>query len=101
MRFSKRELVQNSVQRPAVASVAMNCIESHDECLTRAFSTRLVKIKRVFLLILVLNSTSLSCRYHLSASLNPLNAELNAICRLLALLGAHHIIHVSGLRVKQ
>jgi len=30
--------------------------------------------------------------------LNPLNAELNPIY-LLALLGAHHILHVSGLRV--
>jgi len=26
---------------------------------------------------------------------NPLNAELNAICYLLALLGAHPILHVS------
>ena len=31
---------------------------------------------------------------------NPLNAELNPICHLLALLGAHHILHVSGERVK-
>ena len=31
---------------------------------------------------------------------NPLNAEINPICHLLALLGAHHIFHVSGLRVK-
>ena len=30
---------------------------------------------------------------------NPLNAELNPICHLLALLAAHHIFHVSGLRV--
>jgi len=30
---------------------------------------------------------------------NPLNAEINPICHLLALLGAHHILHVSGLRV--
>ena len=30
--------------------------------------------------------------------LNPLNVELNPICQLLALL-AHHIFHVSGLRV--
>jgi len=30
---------------------------------------------------------------------NPLNAQLNPICHLLALLGAHHIFHVSGLRV--
>ena len=29
-----------------------------------------------------------------------INAELNPICHLLALLGAHHIFHVSGLRVK-
>jgi hypothetical protein len=31
---------------------------------------------------------------------NPLNAELNPICKLLALLRAHHILHVSGVRVK-
>jgi hypothetical protein len=30
---------------------------------------------------------------------NPLKAELNSICHLLALLGAHHMLHVSGLRV--
>ena len=32
--------------------------------------------------------------------LNPLNAELNPICYLLALLGAHHFLHVSRIRVK-
>ena len=32
--------------------------------------------------------------------INPLNAELNPICHLLALLEAHHIFHVSGIRVK-
>jgi len=30
---------------------------------------------------------------------NPLNAELNTICNLLELLGAHHILHISGVRV--
>jgi len=34
-----------------------------------------------------------------SVILNPLNAELNPICHLLALLGAHHILHVSKIRV--
>jgi len=29
-----------------------------------------------------------------------LNAQVNPICYLLALLGAHHILHVSGLRFK-
>jgi hypothetical protein len=32
--------------------------------------------------------------------INPLKAELNPICQLLALLGAHHILHVSSIRVK-
>ena len=31
---------------------------------------------------------------------NPLNAELNPICYLLALLGAYHFLHVSRIRVK-
>ena len=30
---------------------------------------------------------------------NPLNAETNPICHPLALLGAHHILHVSGVSV--
>jgi hypothetical protein len=33
--------------------------------------------------------------------INPLNAELNPICHLLALLGAHLIFHVSRIRVKR
>ena len=32
-------------------------------------------------------------------SLNPLNAELYPICHFLALLGAHHILHISRIRV--
>ena len=32
---------------------------------------------------------------------NPLNAELNPIRYLLALVGAHHIVHVSGIRVNR
>ena len=31
---------------------------------------------------------------------NPLNPELNPICYLLALLGAHYFLHVSRIRVK-
>jgi hypothetical protein len=47
----------------------------------------------------------LACKYELSVLLyiktlfNPLNAELNFICHLLALLGAHRILHVSRIRV--
>ena len=32
--------------------------------------------------------------------INPLNPELNPICYLLALLGAHQFLHVSRIRVK-
>ena len=32
--------------------------------------------------------------------INPLNPELNPICYLQALLGAHHFLHVSRIRVK-
>jgi len=50
-------------------------------------------------------SLSPMCEVHVSlsyedADINPLNAELNPICSLLALLGAHHILHVSRIRVK-
>ena len=42
---------------------------------------------------LVAQQNSMTC-------VNSLNAELNLICHLLALLGAHHILHVSRIRVK-
>ena len=38
--------------------------------------------------------------HFLMIHLNPLNPELNPICYLLALLGAHHFLHVSRIRVK-
>jgi len=34
------------------------------------------------------------------SEINPLKPELNPICYLLALLGAHHFLHVSRIRVK-
>ena len=37
---------------------------------------------------------------HGSMNINPLNPELNPICSLLTLLGAHHFLHVSRIRVK-
>ena len=37
---------------------------------------------------------------YINAYFNPLNAELNPICHLLALLGTHHFLHVSSIRVK-
>jgi hypothetical protein len=36
---------------------------------------------------------------HTQQSIKPLNTELNPIYHLLALLGAHHILHVSMIRI--
>jgi len=38
--------------------------------------------------------------WYVNNDVNPLNAELNPICHLLALLGVHHFLHVSRIRVK-
>jgi len=38
-------------------------------------------------------------KLNINSFINPLNAELNPICHLLALLGAHHILHFSRIRV--
>ena len=50
-----------------------------------------------------LYQTATRCRLYRAGisqgEVNPLNAELNPICHLLELLGAHHIIHVSRMRV--
>jgi len=37
---------------------------------------------------------------YIACLLDPLNAELNPICHLLAILGAHHILNISRIRVK-
>jgi len=54
-----------------------------------------ITILNVFTVYVVVLAFSLRPR------LNPLNAELNPICHLLALLGAHPILHISRIRVKQ
>ena len=38
--------------------------------------------------------------HQVTSRINPLKPELNPICYLLALLGAHHFLHVSRIRVK-
>ena len=48
----------------------------------------------------VLGACFLSLQRSVGVCLNPLNAELNPISYLLALLGAHHFLHISRIRVK-
>jgi len=42
----------------------------------------------------------LCIKLFVETNINPLKPELNPICYLLALLGAHHFLHVSRIRVK-
>ena len=49
---------------------------------------------------LFVNSLIMSLQQTLRLKFNPLNPELNPICYLLALLGTHHFLHVSRIRVK-
>ena len=61
----------------------------------------LFSLKHLSELFLILRKVQLptTTNVHMS-SLNPLNPELNPICYLLALLGAHYFLHVSRIRVK-
>ena len=47
----------------------------------------------------ILSHSNLPGIHYSSKHFNTLNAKLNPICHLLALLGAHHILHVSRIRV--
>jgi len=44
--------------------------------------------------------TALGVFLDIEGVFNPLNPKLNPICYLLALLGAHHFLHVSRIRLK-
>ena len=46
------------------------------------------------------NGLAVEVMRFLNRMFNPLNTELNPICHLLALLGAHHILHVSRIRAE-
>jgi hypothetical protein len=65
-----------------------------------AFPSGILKQRPEFSRVQYLISKILPLLYQLGIVFNPLNTELNPICHLLALLGAHHILHVSRIRVK-
>ena len=63
-----------------------------------AFGVRLVTGVETCHLVFSGHYSDSSCEQ--TKHINPLNAELNPIFYLLALLGAHHFLHVSRIRVK-
>ena len=56
---------------------------------------------KYFIIILIVSTNYIFVHLLDNKVFNPSNAELNHICRLLALLGAHHILHVRRVRVKR
>ena len=59
----------------------------------------LLRVHRWLLALLRCNFCGLTHLIYLHHLFNPLNADLNPIHHLMALLGAHHILHVSRIRV--
>jgi len=57
------------------------------------------QVKRSVMLVSTSNLLKPS-KHTVCRNINPLKPELNPICYLLALLGAHHFLHVSMIRVK-
>ena len=78
-----------------------NCINTTSGIITLCYwpSGMQVKMKLQFHLDLH-TGRPLTQSDNTRSCINPLNAELNPICCLLALLGAHHFLHVSRIRVK-
>jgi len=74
-----------------------------DLILVESLLINLLYFWKIDLLVLFYKNTTMKSILYLLSSvcvLNPLNDELNSICHLLAFLGAHHILHISRIRVK-
>ena len=80
----------------SVFSVALSMVQII-AILRIVFKTKHTTTKRFSILM---RSRSIRGRKTQKLYLNPLNPELNSICYLLALLGVHHFLHVSRIRVK-
>jgi hypothetical protein len=78
----------------------INNIKKNGECAACLKYSVLIFVEKKIYKMQHLEGSGTPVLYMGRTVLNPLNAELNPIYHLLALLGAHHIFHVSGLRVK-
>ena len=82
----------NMVRRMRFACWITKATDTHSEyeILTFIFTAIMAPRTRLYVTFYVLCFVLL---------LNPLKPELNPICYLLALLGAHHFLHVSRIKV--
>ena len=88
--------MQRVVQRLATVLYEVKCIQQEAQS-DSAERFHLVHYKVQCLIAIYLFLITFSFIY---LFINPLKPELNPICYLLALLGAHHFLHVSRIRVK-
>jgi hypothetical protein len=72
------------------------CFQGQDTKTKHGQAINKLKIKPDLILT---DAEKLSSDYTYFNIINPLNAKLNPFCHLLAVLGAHHILHISGLMV--
>ena len=79
-----------------------NCEHREGDCIFWGIHTIIWGIHTIILIDFMPCSVMVTtAAYEVSLQcLNPLNAELNPMCYLLALLLAHHFLHVSRIRVK-
>jgi len=87
MRRNRRRQTPRSLQKQKIKTEVRKRMQN---CNTKA--------SRIFQIIWL--KSSQKAAYSLREIFNPLSPELNPICYLLALLGAHHFLHVSRIRVK-
>ena len=96
--FSGRGLCDELITRPDKSYrlwyVVVCDLETSRMRRTRSALDRSAKAKKEPLI------RHLLCKSVYHSEINPLKPELNPICYLLALLGDHHFLHVSRIRVK-
>ena len=88
-----------TVKRRSAESKSQKVVAVHNGFRTCPVSVSAIRVPVSTLKRPALNLSVPQVRIHYFHYFNPLNAELNPICHLLALVGAHHIVHVSRVRV--
>jgi len=100
-KFSVQILTLHTKQRPAIFMSLYKFRTTSQDYVGSKQTYKLIRINNFPPLYTAQHNTKYT---NLAAvtftTVNPLNPELNPICYLLALLGAHHFLHVSRIRVK-
>ena len=83
----------------ALPSYIVHCILDHIVCIYCVYEF-VMKLEISYCVLQLYVNTFYFLSHSPMKAVNPLKPDLNSICYLLALLGAHHFLHVSRIRVK-